>query len=425
MPRLPTASSPIWVAAGAAASGIATYGLLVVTGRALGPHRYGDFSFLWAVVVVVSMGVFLPIEQAVARRASRGGEHPGGYATTLAGGIRSATGPAAVAGGVVAVLWIIVRGWSSTELVYLAIVLAVLASSVLQFPARGVLAARSDYRAYGSVVVVDSGVRLLVALALWAVGIQQATAYAAAVGLSALACGLVAVILATGGAPLPRPRAAAGIGAARCGGGSSELRRLVVAATCMQLLLNSGVLVATVAPGRETQLAGHLVAVLTLSRLPVFVAQSLQASYLSRAARHAHRGEVRALRRLLGGLAVAVAAVGGATVAAAATIGPALIAIVYGKEYAVGRSMTVLVALGAALFLAAVVANDVAVALGAHRFVQAAWLCAAAAAVVTATIVPGLLLRSALPLVVGAAAAGALLVPHILRLEHLHYPRRA
>ena len=62
----------------------------------------------------------------------------------------------------------------------------------------------------------------------------------------------------------------------------------------------------------EALVAGHLLATMTALRIPVFLLQSMQASYVVRVAQQAHAGRSASLRRtlsVLGGL-VLTAAVG-------------------------------------------------------------------------------------------------------------------
>jgi len=141
----------------------------------------------------------------------------------------------------------------------------------------------------------------------------------------------------------------------------------------------------------------------------------VQASYVSKVAGYAHRGDRVELRRLLKGLAFAVAAVGAATVITAALVGPELVVLIYGAEYVVGRDAAVLVALGVVLYLAAAVTNDVAVALGEFRWVQASWVTGALVAGGIVASVDEILLRSTVPLIVGSVAAASLLGGAVIR----------
>ncbi|MCR6491774.1 lipopolysaccharide biosynthesis protein [Cellulomonas sp. P24] len=397
------------MAIGTAFSGAASYVLLVMTARALGPARYGDFSYFWAVIVVVSLGLFLPIEQVVARRLSRLDAPGVGGRPILNRGVRTALVVAVVSSAVVSVFWVSQRGWSSSELLLLGALGLGVIGFVIQFPGRGALAASSNFRGYAAVVSVDAGLRLVIVMLLWGAGVRSAAPFAAAVGLSALTCGVLARVLGSrslGRAPVVEDPVGLG----------REAGRLISAAVSMQLLLNSGVLIAvSVSTASESAFAGHLVAVLTIARVPVFVFQSVQASYLSKIALRSHRRDIAGLRRVLLALATAVGGITVLTIVGAAAVGPQVIRLIYGPSYEFSRVGVVLVALGVCVYLAAAVANDVAVAIGAHSHVRGAWFAGVAAAAVVVASVDDLLLRSTLPLVVGAAVAGAVLASPVIR----------
>ena len=406
-----------WIAAGAVVSGTATYIFLVVTARALGPVRYGEFSLFWAAIVIASLGAFLPVEQVIARRvATNGGTG------LLRVGVRLALVLAAMAVAVHTVLWF-APGNGRSSAVAVAMVLAFGVAGLgfaTQFPARGVLAGRHALREYAVVVCVDAIVRAVAVSVLWAGGVTATGAYAAAVGISALTCGLVGLFLVrrtTGGVvrlddgqwarptvDLDLPRSL-----------GRNVSPLVVAMLCMQGLLNSSMVVAgTVTVRADVVLAGHLLAVVTLARLPVFLMQAAQAGYVGRIAAIAHQGDSQRLIQLLTRLAAGVAALGLATFVVAVAVGPQLVRLLFGRNYEITRSAAALVAGGIAVYLLASATNDVAVALGLHRFSGPAWVGGAAAAVALALGVPDMLLRSTLPLLGGSVVAAGVLLPAVL-----------
>ncbi|MBO3101418.1 lipopolysaccharide biosynthesis protein [Cellulomonas fengjieae] len=409
--------SPTWVALGALTSGAATYVLLVVTARAVGPAAYGRFSLFWAAIIITSLGAFLPFEQVLARRSAGRRASAASVVALRVSGTRLALVVAAIAIAVHTVIQL-VRG-GSTDAVVISVVAFALAclGYAWQFPSRGVLAGRTAFRQYAVVVVVDAGLRAVLALVLWAAGVHSVGPYVAAVAASSLVCGAVGAWLvhrwdrhapATPVVAEALPRRGATL--------AHEVGGLVVAMLCMQALLNSGLVVAGAAgTGQDAVVAGHLLAALTLARLPVFVLQAAQAAYVSRIADLAHRREHAALRRLLLMVASAVLAMAAATVLVAAAVGPQLVSLVFGPDYTVSRAAVTLVAGGIAAYLVASVTNDVAVALGAHRWTSPAWVCALLTAVVVAVAVPDLIVRSALPLLVGSLTAAAVLLPVVIR----------
>lgn len=423
--RVPDPRSPVWVLGGAVVSGAATYALLVVVGRAVGPAGYSAFSLFWSAAIIASLGAFLPVEQVLATRTATGAWRG---ATAFARGARIALPLAAAAVVVHLLVWLLRDGGSPDAVAWAAVLLLVptAAGFVWQFPARGVLAGEGRRLAYASVVLVDAGVRAAVAIVLWLSGTTAVAPYLAAVACSSVACALVGRALVRRGGPAPDP--GPDVVGAPADDGLRGARRavlpLVVAMLGMQGLLNSGPVVAGLVAGTPAlaATAGHLLAALTLARLPVFVTQAAQAVYVAPIAGMVHRGEGDRARRLVTRLAVLVVGTAGLTVVVGTLLGPPLVPLLFGPEYQVARGDVVLVVLGVAAYLVASVANDLAVALGRHRRTGPAWAAGVAVAVVVALLVPDLAARVTLPLLVGCVVAGAVLVP-VVALSVARLPR--
>jgi O-antigen/teichoic acid export membrane protein len=410
--RRPPSDSPVWILGGAALSGAATYGLLVVVGRALDPAQYGRFSLFWSGIVIASLGAFLPVEQVLARRTAHGG-------TGLLGrGIRLSVIITVASVAVFGVVWLL-PGHGSFLVV--AAFAAACSGFALQFPGRGVLAGRHELGGYALVVCVDAVGRLLVVSVLWAAGVRTVGPYVLAVAASAVLCGLVGVGLARRarsrsahaatldavggpvGRPAPDPRSVAG-----------DVGGLLVATLAMQLLLNSPVVVAGTAGDDAARVAaGHMLALLTLVRVPVFLAQSAQGGYVARAAGLAHRGRDAELRRLVAVIGGAVLSIGVLTVVAVALVGPQVVAWVFGPDYVVSRGTAVLAGVGVGAYLLASVANDLAAALGSRRS-GPAWAVAALVGATTLLAPVAIETRALLPLLVGSAVAAGVMVPVVL-----------
>lgn len=423
--RVPDPRSPVWVLGGAVVSGAATYALLVVVGRAVGPAGYSAFSLFWSAAIIASLGAFLPVEQVLATRTATGAWRG---TTAFARGARIALPLAAAAVVVHLLVWLVRDGGAPDAVAWAAVLLLVptAAGFVWQFPARGVLAGEGRRLAYASVVLVDAGVRAAVAVALWLSGTTAVVPYLAAVACSSVACAIVGRALVRRGGPAPdRGPDVVGVPADDgLRGARRAVLPLVVAMLGMQGLLNSGPVVAGLVAGTPAlaATAGHLLAALTLARLPVFVTQAAQAVYVAPVAGMVHRGEGDRARRLVTRLAVLVVGTAVLTVVVGTLLGPPLVPVLFGPEYQVGRGDVVLVVLGVAAYLVASVANDLAVALGRHRRTGPAWAAGVAAAVVVALLVPDLAARVTLPLLVGCVVAGAVLVP-VVALSVARLPR--
>jgi O-antigen/teichoic acid export membrane protein len=187
-----------------------------------------------------------------------------------------------------------------------------------------------------------------------------------------------------------------------------------MALLCMQGVLNSPVLVAG-AFGAGAAFTGSLMTIASAARIPVFVTQAGQATYVGRIATAHHRHEYERVRRLVTLVAGAVGAMAVLTVLGGVMVGPQLVRVVFGPDYVVGRVTCALVAAGVGVYLIASVANDISVAVGVHGRAAVTWLLAAVAGAVPALMLNDIVLRTTLPMLVGSAVAAAALVPRILR----------
>jgi hypothetical protein len=131
-------------------TGVASYSFLTITGRALGPERYGGLSTLWALGFLLGNGACLPIEQEVSRAlASRAARGVGGAPL-----IRRATiGTLALAGVLVtgcllAGPWLVKDVFDDEALLLVGLIL-LLAGYTIEYLVRGVLAGNSRFSPYG------------------------------------------------------------------------------------------------------------------------------------------------------------------------------------------------------------------------------------------------------------------------------------
>jgi O-antigen/teichoic acid export membrane protein len=385
-------------------AGVSTYLLQVLVARALGPQGFTDFAAFWAFVLIVSYGAFLPLEQDVARRTAAADGRSSAHvwrAGCIVGAIIAAL---AAAGGALA--WGLGLFGSRDPLTVVAVVV-VCAAGGAQFVARGVLAGAGRMHGYAAAVLVDALARVVViaVMATW----TDLTAGIAALVVAASAVAAASVALLC----VRRPTETALPAPGRIGPGDllGSVTTLVVAAGALQLLLNAGPLVAKADSGPgEVVLAGALVAAMTLARIPVFVVQSVQPLYLPRVARTAATDDPRRLRSEVRALLVTVGVLAVITVLAAGWLGPGLLVALFGDDFDLGRGEAILVALGFALFVVALVCGDLTVAVGHPMSVARAWVAGLVVGGASLLVLDDLALRTTLPLALGSLAATGALV---------------
>jgi O-antigen/teichoic acid export membrane protein len=386
---------------GVGAAAVGTYVYLIVVARAVGPAEYAAFSAFWAVVVIAGTGVYLPMEQETARR----GVDPSGLRSPRPlrrSAFLAAGAVTAVVGVLVAVLWPALETFFGGDALLVLALVAGCVGYAAQYPVRGLLSARRQYGRYASVLGVEALLRLVLVGALVLLADPGAGGLVAVVGAAALGSAL-AGLLGADSASL-----------ADSGGARALLRSsavLIAGAVALQTLLYGGVLVARLlAPASEEAAAGQLLAAITVTRIPVFLFQSMEALVVPRIAELAARGDrhgmlsaVRRLLALVGSLGVLTAV--GSTVA-----GPWVVALMFGPEYEVSHTTMALLGIGTGVFMLAVAASDVTVSLRGHRAVAAGWATGLAAGALSVVLLPDLVLQATVPLVVGSVTAAAWLV---------------
>lgn len=385
---------------GVGAAAIGTYVYLIVVARELTPASYATFSGFWALVVIVGAGVYLPVEQETGRRGvhgcARSASRSLGRAATLAA--------LAVTLGLAAALlaaWPLVGEFLGSDVVLaLALALGGLGYA-LQYPVRGLLSAERRYGWYASVLGAEALLRVVLVVLLVVWFDAGAGPLAAVVGLAALGSWLVGLLGArSGGLQMP-------------GGALTLLRSagmLIAGAAALQTLLYGAVLVARVlAPAGQEEAAGRLLAAITVTRIPIFLFQSLEALVVPRIAELAQREDRSALVVAVRRLVLLVGALGVLAAAGSALVGPALVSLLFGDAYAVARSTMALLGLGTGVFMVAVSLSDVTVSLGGHRRMAVAWAVGLAAGTASLLVIHEFAYQVTLPLVVGSLVAAALL----------------
>ena len=368
-------------------SGLLVNAYLAVVARNLSPAQYGHFGAFWSIALVVGFGAFLPVEQELARL---------GPGRVLGAAARVALGLA----GVEMILVLAASpflldsmGGSPGSVAAVAVLCLVSAG---QFVVRGALVGQQRMALYGGLLVLDTALRVVFALAVgWAFVTDSAGFAWTLVAAIAVAHLPVLVSLAR------RTRTEDSV-RVPVRDFARAVIPLLVGSLCAQLLLNGvPVLVAAVATEAERDTAGLFLAAFLLARVPLFVAVPLQTTLLPTLTGLFESGRrvlVRALVRLAGGLLL----VGLAGVAVALTFGPWLVRLVFGPEYDIAGTDLMLITLGVTAHLGLIIITQALVAGALHSAVAWSWSAGIAAAGVTFAVVPDLLLRAELAFLLGS-----------------------
>lgn len=405
--------------AGLVVAGLAAYGFLVISARALGPERYASLSALWALIFLIAPGVFVPVEQELTRALSArfAGGLGGAPVVRRAGASSFVLASAAVLACVVAAMPIL-NGLFDHQVFLLVGLIFGLVSYSAQHLVRGILAARSRFVPYGLILAGDGVLRLLGCGALALAAVDEAGPYGLVVG----AAPLVAI-----GLGLRRRWAPLGPGpSAPWREYSTALGFLLASSVLAQLLANAGpILVKLLATDVDEAAAGRFLATLVIARIPLFLFQAVQAPLLPMLSRvvatRRHADFLFGLRRIT----TAVVVIGAFATTAGVAIGPWLVERLFGSEFALGRLDFGYLAGGSAAFMLAIAFAQALIALSGHARVSLGWLIGVGVFLIVTALGTDSLVRVEQGYLAGslaaAAAMGALLIPS-LPLAKWHSP---
>jgi O-antigen/teichoic acid export membrane protein len=365
--RLGISSGVFSVAAGSIVSGVTAYAFLIVAARDLGPVQYSALSTLWTLVFLVGPGVFAPLEQevcrsAVARRASGDGDRPVVVRGAQVGAVMLAAVLVATAASTVAL---------RTHLFDGDIVLVVgLALGVTGYYWMhlnwGVLASRKHFRGYGITAGGEGTARLLMCLALLAIGARSLGAYGIALGLAPFVAAYAGwrsePVTLVDGSPERWQVAAAAIG------------YLVGASAFKQVVLMVGpVAVQVLATTTQRGEAGRYLAALALTRVPLFLFNAVLVALLPRLSQLATEGRREEFSAILARLSVGLALWVAAAVLVAATAGEAILRLFFGAAYVLPASDLVILTVGCGFYALALVLSYGLIAVEGHKWTTVSW----------------------------------------------------
>jgi O-antigen/teichoic acid export membrane protein len=399
--------------AGLAVQAGTAYLTLVLAGRLLGAATFGTISVLYVLVSSLSTGMFLPVEQEIARR--RGHERGRGiFDPTL---IRRAVLISMIATVAVCLVALVARPVSlkllDGDVNLLAALCVALPGYACCYVSRGVFAGTGELGRYGLQLGVEGGFRLAGILGVMLAGWPSA----AAVGWLFGAAPWIALAVSLVGRTGHRPPASVPIGRGRPL--VSALGLLLVSSVAAQLLVNAGpIVVQLFATPAERAQAGAFLAALVVVRIPVFLFTAVQPSFLPAMATHAALDRkadfVRLTRRVL---ATCVALTVVSTVVAR-TVGPMLIRVFFGFRAGLSPVTFLAMGLSVGLYLAAMILAQALLGRGLHAWTTAGWLIGLAGTV-AGTAFPGSAVDRAttgfLSGAVAAACAFAVLLTVALR----------
>jgi O-antigen/teichoic acid export membrane protein len=400
--KLPVPEGTYAVGVGLIILGITAYGFQVLAAKRLSDADYSGLNILWALVFVLTPGLFQPLEQEVGRALShrRALGIGGGPLVKRAAHLGGILAVIVVAGALIAYRPIVDELFNGRGGLMIGLIVAILCYFVA-FIVRGTLSGNGRFGSYGVLGGAEGSARMILCIALFVLAVTSPGWWGFALAIPPIIAVGIALRgqhdLITPGPDAPYSEL------------STALGLLLVGSIFAQLLSYISVLgvqLLATPEQRKTLTAGFITAVF-IARIPLLMFQAIQAALLPKLARQAGEGkhaDFRAGIMRLVAIVVSLCIVG---TLVATVIGPELGKKLFPtKWHDLGSRDMFLLTLGLTLFIVALTLAQGLIALKRYRQNAIAWVAGVVAFVITVTIAgDDLFFRNEIALVVGAVVA--------------------
>ena len=406
--KLPLPEGTYAVGFGLIILGITAYAFQIIAAKQLSGDAYTDVNVLWAVVFIVTPGLFQPLEQevgrALAHRNARGiGGGPLVKKAAQLGGVLTIVVVVGCLGGY---QWIVDNLFSGNGTLMFGLIIAIICYYVA-FIARGTLSGNGRFGPYGVLLGTEGTSRILFCIILVIVASTSAGWYGVALALPPAVAVLVALRgqhgLVTPGPDAPYSEL------------SSALGLLLVGSIFAQLLSYIAVLgvqlLATPAQraGTPSATAGFITAVF-VARIPLLAFQAIQAALLPKLSRLASEGKHDDFRSGIVRLVLVVTSLCIFGTLVAALIGPQVGEKLFPDKWTMGHMDLFLLTLAATIFIFALTLAQALIALKAYWQNAVAWIAGVATFVVSVVVASNesLYVRNEIGFLAGAVVSAIL-----------------
>jgi O-antigen/teichoic acid export membrane protein len=274
-----------------------------------------------------------------------------------------------------------------------------------QFVVRGALIGMDRMGRHAAIMVVDSGLRVVLAAVVASLITDPGSPAFAwtlvlAIGLAHAPQLLSLLRRRTRATTEPDPAA----GWLRPRDVWAAVAPLLLGSVCAQLVLNGPPVLVPVLAQDELDVtrAGQFIAAFTLTRVPLFLVVPLQTALLPMLTKALHTGDREVLHRVMRRLTLGLLGLGAAALVLGLFAGPALVGLIFGAEYVLSGGHVARLAVGVAAYIGLVLVTQVLVASVRHRLVAWSWLSGLVVSGLVLALVPDLLLRAELAFLLGS-----------------------
>lgn len=348
---------------GTAFSIVAVYVFQVVSSRTLGPDAFAPVGVLWTVAFLAFTVAMIPAEQFITRRIVRdGGRSEGVHSDRWTLLVVFGSAILIGVGFVAATLDVVFDG----DPRWIALVLILLVNRSILATARGYLAGHWRFVAYGGALAAE-GVALLVLGLAAAHFTHNALGFGAAMTVAPLAVLVVRPFHHWGSRPIELDEEPLQIA------GAGFLGFYVIAATASQLIIAGGPIVVGFIGGTSAAVSVYFIT-FTLFRGPITSSYNLIARVLpdfTLLAANREEGQLAAWSKRFAAGGVGLGVVG---FVVAGLLGPWIVTVLYGAEFAPGHVAAALGGGAVGVGLAALFSGQVLVARGRTETLAGSWI---------------------------------------------------
>jgi O-antigen/teichoic acid export membrane protein len=370
------------VGAGLIVAAITAYVFVIVANKGLSAKQYSAFGAFWAFIFVAGPGLFLPLEQEVGRAlAHRRAQGIGSGPLVVRAGRLGAILTAVMVVLVLATSPLYVNSQFHGNWLLVASLAIGLVGFYCMHTTRGTLSGNARFRPYGEMLATEGVVRLIGALGLLAIGVNNAGAYGMCMALAPFVAVLVSLRkrekLLEPGPPAPYSEL------------SNALGWLLAGSVLMQLLGYSSLLGVNMLKGPgDARVVAAFTSAFFVARIPPLLFQAVQGTLLPKLASLAGAGRHDDFKNGLKQLMFIVVGIAIIGTLAAFTIGVPVGKILF-PPFNIDSLDLGLLAAGSGVFIISLTVAQALLALKGHKQAALAWFLGVLAFVIVTAAASG------------------------------------
>jgi O-antigen/teichoic acid export membrane protein len=371
----------ISIGAGMGIGAITAYISVILINKAVGgDSAYAGFGAFWSLIFVVGPGLFLPLEQEIARAVSHRLAQKDGAKPFLKLAFSIAIVIALIVGAIFAAFSpvFINHVFHNNGKLQIGFIIGIISFAFLHC-SRGIFSGNHKFNSYGASLAVEGSIRFVIVLALSLMGVKDVGTYGIVMGLTPL----LAVIpfiwtinkLSTKGTPASKREL------------GTALSFLVTSSILSQALAYSPLFITSVIEGENGTTSRFFTNAFFIARIPVIGFMAIAAALLPKLSSYHSKGEHTEFRTRFRKLFLLVIALCFIGIGGIALFGSALGKILFGEEkFGLNTSHFIVLAIGSCIFLLAQTLTSACIALQHYKAISIAYIAGFITLVITCLI---------------------------------------